>query len=689
MKKSFNYYDCVMPLLESLGWHGHARRIFEAVPYLATDITLTDLRNLMANLGYTSKSHKLNLRQLPDELIPCLFVTNNEDIYVLSGGEDGNIQALNCRNNQKVSLSENTWMRGTVYTFYQQPQNTTSQQGTWLSSILSRFHSFIYWLMGLGFLTTVLSLSSMIFVMAIYDEVVPSRSGITLGFFALGLILALCCIQFVHMIQNRALSYLGARLDMIIGTEVIRHVINLPMPLIEGASVASQVARLRQFDNIRETFTGPIAQILLEGPFMIIFLVVLFMISGPLVLIPLLLIFVFVVLAIIMFPIIRQATHKMSSASMERRKFLLEGASNLTTIKHLAAETTWVERFQDVSASLSITQKHSELLSSLAINLSQAIMKIAGLSAIIWGAVRVTDNLMTVGALIAVVLLIWRILSPLQSAFMILGHFDQIMDSLGQINRLMSMPTERHPVTGSPHQFEGLIRVQTVGFRYPNDSTPALQGIMMEAKPGEIIAIVGQNGSGKTTLLKLLLGFYYPQAGSITVDGIDIRQFDPMVLRQSIAYVPQQNQFFHGTLAQNLQFCAPEATEKRIIDAVKKAGLLSQIMALPDGFETRIDEQVMHVFSSGFLQKLNLARAYARKSNILIMDEPGNTLDQEGDEILRETIEGFRGNKTVLMVTHRPSLINLADRVLFLQSGVMRVFGPKDKVLDMITGEVT
>jgi ABC-type multidrug transport system fused ATPase/permease subunit len=153
--------------------------------------------------------------------------------------------------------------------------------------------------------------------------------------------------------------------------------------------------------------------------------------------------------------------------------------------------------------------------------------------------------------------------------------------------------------------------------------------------------------------------------------------------------VPQQNQFFHGTLAQNLLFSAPEATEERMIEAAEKAGLLPHIMTLPEGFETRIDEQVMHIFSSGFLQKLNLARAYVRKTNILIMDEPGNTLDQEGDETLRQTIEEFRGKKTVLIVTHRPSLINLADRVLALQGGAMRVFGPKDKVLEMITGGAT
>jgi len=686
MTKFFNYYDCVMPLLESLGWHGHARRIFEAVPYLAKNISLTELRNLMANLGYTSKSHALNLRQLPDELLPCLFVGNNGSIYVIANRDEGVITATDCQKNEKITFSEDKSLRGTAYTFYEQPEEATPR-GSWLSNVMQRFHTFIYWLMGLGFLTTVLSLSSFIFVMAIYNEVVPSRSHITLGYFVLGLVLALCCIQFVHLMQNRALAYFGARLDMIIGTEVVRHVVNLPMPLVEGASVASQVSRLRQFDSVRETFTGPIAQILLEGPYMVVFLIVLYVIAGPIVIVPLLMICVFVVLVLLMFPMLRRSTIKLSAASMERRKFLLEGTSHLTTIKHLSAEKTWVDRFQDVSASLSIAQKHSELLSSFAINLSQTIMKISGLAAIIWGAVRVTDNLMGVGALIAVVLLVWRVLSPLQSALMILGKFDLIMESLDQINRLMSMPAERRHASSNPQRFEGLIRIQNVGFRYPNEQNPALHGIMMEARPGEIVAIVGQNGSGKTTLIKLLLGFYYPQAGSITIDGIDLRQFDPMTLRQSLAYVPQQNQFFHGTLAQNLQFSAPEATEERLFQAAEQAGLLSQIMALPEGFDTRIDEQVMNIFSSGFLQKLNLARAYVRKSNILIMDEPGNTLDQEGDEILRQTISGFHGKKTVLIVTHRPSLINLADRVLSLQGGAMRVFGPREKVLEMITGE--
>src|SRR5690606_26172559 len=149
------------------------------------------------NLGYTSKSNNLNLRHLPDELLPCLFISNNADIYIIADRDEGVITATDCQKNQKITLPEDKSLRGTAYTFYEQPEEV-KPRGSWLSNVLQRFHSFIYWLMGLGFLTTMLSLSSFIFLMAIYNEVVPSRSEITLGYFVLGLILALCCIQFVH-----------------------------------------------------------------------------------------------------------------------------------------------------------------------------------------------------------------------------------------------------------------------------------------------------------------------------------------------------------------------------------------------------------------------------------------------------------------------------------------------------------
>jgi ABC-type bacteriocin/lantibiotic exporter with double-glycine peptidase domain len=231
--------------------------------------------------------------------------------------------------------------------------------------------------------------------------------------------------------------------------------------------------------------------------------------------------------------------------------------------------------------------------------------------------------------------------------------------------------------------------VQNAGFRYPNAANFTLQGVMMEAKPGEIIAITGANGSGKTTLLKLLLGFYAPQVGSITFDGVDSQHFVPLALRQSIAYAPQKIQFFNGTIAQNFRLNEPDATDKEIMEAVEKAGLADQIRALPAGLQAYMGSQGMHPFSFGFLQKLNLARAYVRKSKIIMIDEPGRALDQKGDEILHQAISGFRRHKTTLLVTRRPSLIALADRVLYLQNGTMQAFGDKESIGKFSQGKQT
>jgi ATP-binding cassette subfamily C protein LapB len=682
MTKAFNYAKCIRPLLETLNWQGAIRRIYEAIPYLMDNLSILDLRNMMANLGYVSTHKTLTISSLSEVFCPCLFVAPQE-IYILLKKEGGMIHAIDCRTQKRVTLSEKASLKGNAYTFSPHAEQVPDRRN-WLFSILWRFRSFFYRLMSLGFLTSMLSVSAFLFVMSIYDTIVPTRSEMTLGYVILGLGLALGCIQFIHVIQNRVLSYLSARLDMIVGTEVMRQVMNLPLSLIEEMPVAAQVSQLRELDGIREMFTEPVAQILLEGPAMIVFIIALYWIGGPIVFIPLGMLLAFCGLWILLFPVMQRTTRCLSAGSLERRKFLLESTAHLATIKHLDAEKTWVDRFRGVSASALIPQKHLDILSSFAINLSQTIMKISSLAVILWGAIRVTEGVMTVGALIAVMLLVWRSLSPLQNVCLVLGRLDQMANCLGQINRLMSLPTERClPLVDLP-SFEGVIRVQNVGFRYPNTLNPALQGIMMETKPGEVIAIVGANGSGKTTLLKLLLGFYAPQAGSIAFDGVDSRQFDPLVLRQSIAYVPQKIQFFQGTLAQNLSSGQPDATDEEIMEAAKKAGIFDKIMTLPEGFETRIESQVMHLFSSGFLQRLNLARAYVRKSKIMIMDEPGNTLDQEGDEMLRQTIKEFRKNKTILIVTHCPGLIALADRVLSLQNGIMQAFGPKEEVLKIL-----
>jgi len=682
MLSTFNFYDVLKPLLNVLGWHGEPRRLLEVIPHLVDHIDLDGFRNIMANLGYGSKSVKIRLDQIKSAIIPAIFISK-ESVSIIYKGEDDHLLITDCQTNKTLKLSTVKGKPGTLYSFFTKEEEKPTREA-WLWKIFRRFHGYIYWLLGLGFFISLLSMVSFIFISLVYDWVVPTNAEGTLLYLMLGLLIALACMEFIHAVENKALSYLGARLDMIIGIEVVRKILSLPVTYVDGISVAAQVARIRQFDAIRETFTGPLAKLMMEMPFMIIFLIAMGIIGGPIVLIPLVMTIIFFIVAILMYPALRSSTREVSSNSQERRKFLIEGTTHLMAIKNLGAEEVWVDRFKEVGASVALAQKHHEMLSAFALNLSQSIMKIAGLATIIWGTYRVTENLMMTGDLIALVMLVWRALSPVQAGFMILGRADQIADSISQINRLMAQPSERRSISPRIPHFDGFIRLNNVAFRYPSEGNPAVQGVVLEAQPGELVAIIGQNGSGKSTLVKLLLGFYYPQGGSISIDGTDIRQFDPVGLRQAISYVPQQNQFFHGTIEQNLRLSTPDASDESMVEAADMAGLLPDILNLPEGFDTLLNDRVMLIFSSGFLQKLNLARAYLRKSSIMILDEPGNTLDYEGDERLKATLESMKKKRTMIVVTHRPSLINLADRILVLQDGSMLAFGPKEKILEIL-----
>ena len=684
--QQFNYFKCVVPVLQSLGWHGEKRRLYEAAPHLIKEIDIIAYRNLMSNLGYDSKHYSTSLKKSDFLSTPFLFVSNDESqAYVIKERTPQGYSVFNCVSGKEETLPNNTNIDGNAYSFTINPasaEQTTSK--SWFRGVLERFRPHMRKIIAVTFFTSLFTLAIPIFIRSVYDFVIPTESATTLYYLILGMAMALVGYHFLHHIKARAMAYVGARINMFIGTEVMRQLLFMPTALVEGASVGSQVTRIKQFDAVRELFTGPLGQLFIEGPFIIMFILALAFLAGPIAIVPIILIFVFAIVAMIILPFIRKSTRKVSVAVQNKQTFLVETAANLMTIKHLGVEDTWKQRYFNLYKEIAEAQRYSEDVSSYASTISQTIMKFAGVASILWGAIRVMEGEMTVGSLLAVIILVWRALAPLQVAFMVMSRYDVILSSLDQINRLMQLPNEQRIHTSKAPQLKGLVRFENVSFRYPNDTKPAVHGVTLEAKPGDVLAIVGHNGSGKSSVIKLLLGFYQPQAGTISLDGIDIRQFDPIQLRQSVAYVPQHNHFFYGTIAQNLRLSNPVASDEELTESLDLAGLTEEIKRLQKGINTRIDDRSMKQFSSGFLQKLNLARAYCRGSQILILDEPGNTLDFDGDSILRNAVEKMRGKKTIIVVTHRPSMVDIADRVLSMRNGMMEVFGPKDKVVEVL-----
>ena len=358
-------------------------------------------------------------------------------------------------------------------------------------------------------------------------------------------------------------------------------------------------------------------------------------------------------------------------------------------IKAIGGETVWRERFRELSGEAVHSNYRAFVASAAMNNVSQALMTMCGVAVLDMGATRVMSGAMSIGALIATMTLVWRVLGPLQGAFLSYAKLQQMLRSIAQINSLMRLKVEKDESNTEivEEKIQGKLTFDRVSFRYEAGSDPALLGVSFNIEPGEMAAVVGYTGSGKSTLLKLIAGMYRPQAGALLLDGVDLRQFNAMELRRSLAYVPQEVKMFHGTIAQNMRLNNCMATDQMLAVAAEKAGILQDILRLPEGFDTRLGDKSMSRFPPGFMRSLSIARAFCCNAEVVLFDEPGSSLDAESDTRFMRQLNLLKGQHTIVMVSHRPSHIRLADKALLLENGSVKYAGSPDKAIEILMSE--
>ena len=476
---------------------------------------------------------------------------------------------------------------------------------------------------------------------------------------------------------------------MVIGNAVFERILYLAPRYTENSGVGAQISKIKNFEVIRDFVTGPLLGLLFELPFVIIFIFAVGLIGGALVYVPILLFILYILSAVLAKPSIQRAVIKNNAAAAKTQSFLIECFGNVRAIKFNHAEDRWINRYKKISADAHLIMFKSSMIAAVTNTFSEIIMIIAGMSTMTVGVILVLGGQMTTGALIATMIFVWRILAPVRGIFSALTRFDQIRASMHQINLLMQLDPERKEDTLSSAltHIRGDIKFNRVSMRYNNEMDPALVGVGFEVKPGELVAVVGRNGAGKSTLLKLIPHLYEIQSGSIRLDDRDIRQIDPIRLRQAVAYLPQRTHLFYGTVAQNLRLSNPLASDEDLKEACELAGLYDEIMAMPEKFETRIRDQWHQQVSGSFQQRLALARVFVRKSKVMLFDEPANALDFAAEEHFMNAIEKFRGKATIFIVTHRPSHLQHVDKILMLHDGHLLLDGPASEVFPKLPEE--
>lgn len=686
------YAACIVPLLNALGWRTYQRELIEALPHFVDQIDLVDLRNLLVTLGYESDESSVSIENLNSDLLPALFVGEKGDVWVLL--EKSDKQVLLFDGVSKTSYEKDIEKcKGVVYLFtdvrptHALPMNGQSKDN-WFGDTVSHFRKLIKHLLAMTFILNIIALAVPLFIMVVYDNVIGARSLNSLPYLIGGLSIALGIELILRTLRSKTIGMVAGRLDYIIGVETVKKLLHLPPQLTERATVSSQLSRLKQFESVRDLFSGSAASLFLELPFVLFFILVLALLAGEIAIVPLVMVIVYFVLSIVWYPGLSKDLKYAGQARTARQRLLMDTFSGLRELKALGAEGAWKEIFREVSGQAMLASYKTSMKHSVINSVSQSLMTLAGIAVLTIGTLKVMNGDITIGVLIAVMALLWRVLSPLQGICLSVLQIDQVVQSIKQLNQLMKLNTES---VGNKTELlmpdiKGHVRFDRVSFRYGPKSDAALLGVSIDVTPNEFIAIVGENGSGKSTVLKLIAGMYRAQSGVLAIDGTDVRQFNAADLRRLIAYVPQKPTLFRGTITQNLRLTNPLATDDEIIEAACAADILDAIEAMPKGFNTLVGETSSVKFSASLIHGICLARAYIRQAPILLLDEPSDSLDMVSDRRLIKQLSERKGKQSIIMVSHRPSHIELADKVVLLSQGMVKLVGRPDEVLPVIYG---
>lgn len=678
------FLSCLLPLLTALNWKGDERELVEATPYLSSHLDLAGFIAVMDNLNYSVNKSNLKLFELDERLLPCLFVDKTNKPKLILAKKQKKITVYDPDKNSS-ELIEIDDTKGTAYWFKPNTVDSSAERSkSWFRDLIDHYRPLVLQVLLLTLVQSLLLLAVPIFVMNVYDKVITAGSYRMLIGFSIGVLLSLGLMAILQQIRGQVLAYVGAQLDQRIGISILKKVLLLPPMATEKSSVNSQLSQIKNFDNVRDFFSGQTMISFLDFPFLIIFIIALGIIGKWLVLVPIIMLLLLMCVIWFLRQFVFYRLRRAASESSTLQTVTIEILSNLRLLKLLNATKAWLKRYKKLIADKAFANYQSALMLQVINAIADAVMILGGLAILSFGAISVLKGTITVGALLASMILTWRILMPIKSMFLTLVQIEQVQQGIKQINNLMSIEDESEGyVAVDERPTNGNIQFKNVSLRFPKTTEPTLAGISLTVKAGELIGITGRMGAGKSTLLKSILNFYQLSSGEIYIDDNNITQYLPSQLRQSISFVPQKNQFFYGTIRQNLLLNNPLASDKRIEKVLIKVGVWQQVKNLTKGLETRIRDQ-QQVFSQSFLQRLNIARALLNKSKILLLDEVTDNFDDQADRDFQKMLDNIRGKMTVIMITQRPSHLKLCEKIIVMNDGRVEVMAEPEAILDKL-----
>lgn len=689
--------ECLFSLARHHGRSCSREALSAGLPLVAHRLTPSLFARAAKRAGIASKIVKRGLDEIENALLPVVLLLKNNDACLLVGWEqEGQIaQVILPDLGEAVATMSRAELesryQGTA--IYARPEFRFDRRAPEIGQVNRR-----HWFWGAmtenlpvyrdvllaAALINVFALAMPLFLMNVYDRVVPNQAHETLWVMAVGLCIALLSALALNLMRGYFVDLAGKRVDVELSSRIMERVLGMRLEN-RPASVGSFAANMRSFETVRDFITSATMIAVIDLPFALLFIAAIAWVD-PAMVIPVL---IGMLLVVGSSALAQGKLHDLAETTFRagaiRNANLIESLVGLETLKSLGAEGVMQHKWERSAIHLARVSNRLRLLAAANINGAATITQLVALAMIIIGVYRIGAAELTSGGMMACYLLSMRAMAPFGQVAGLMAQYHNTQTALSTLNEIMAKTAERDGEADfvSRPRFRGDIEFKEVEFAYPGDNGETLRKVSFRIREGEHVALLGRVGSGKSTLLRLVLGLYQPRSGAILIDGVDIRQLDPSQLRRNIGYVPQDVTLFFGSLKENILLAAPHLDNADLLAAAGVAGLNEMIDTHPRGFDMAVGERG-ELLSGGQRQGVAIARAVVHQPSILLFDEPTGSMDHTSEDTIKRNLRQFAAGKTMLIVTHRTALLDLVDRIIVVDKGKIVADGPKERVVEAL-----
>lgn len=652
------------------------------------DITIEELLLIARKSDFKAKLKNLNLSETKKYPYPAIFLLKNKSFGVILKPDFENDKALifipEEKNAREVSFDEiKAISSGEIIFLSHKMMNEQIKFGfKWFFVEIMKYKRIIAEVMLGSFVVQLFGLVTPLFTQVILDKVIVHRSMSTLDVLGIAFV-AVSIFEFLlNLTRNYIFIHTANKIDAKLGAKLFNHLFALPFVYFESRKVGNIISRIRELDQIREFITNKSVSVIIDLFFSTVFLVVMFVYSKILTLVVLIIVFLIGILYVTMTPELRARLENKFQMSAQSNSYLVEAVTGVQTVKSLSIEgimqkkwNNYLGRYVKAGFNLAVMSNFAGSLS----NLFQKMMTIA----ILWiGVTLVIKNQLTIGQLIAFQMFANQFTAPVMRLVNLWNEFQQVLLGVDRLGDILNNPVE---ITSSKAitlpKVNGSVKIDNLSFKYTPNGPMVLNGIKLNVKAGQSIGLVGRSGSGKSTITKLIQKLYLPFEGTIYIDEVDIRQMNPIWLRNNIGVVLQENYLFSGTIRDNISMPKPDAPIEMIIQAAQISGAHSFISEMPEGYDTIVGERGS-TLSGGQRQRIAIARALITNPKIIIFDEATSALDYESERVIMENLDKIKKGRTMFIIAHRLSTVKNCDIIVALDKGNIIEIGSHEELIN-------